>query len=414
MSCSLSDSHAALFEFPSRAADIDLSRADETELKTVLTQVRAAQRCLDGITIRIATRSDALAARGSAAQAAETLRGDGSVSAAQARREARRAEVAEVMPGVAAAIESGDISGEHVDAIARHTGGLTDEQQAALDIDTAIAQAKRLPPETFNRYVKRTVEAVLGDHGLGDTVTKQRASEFRHWFDHNTGMGRFAGSLDPERYEILANAVEQRSSTLAAGGDVEKNPNLAARALVDLVDGAEVGRDVRSRLPSLLVVVDYQTALNGPHPGSVRQTENGHDIAAASLARLACDAMIRRITLDETGVPINVGRKHRTATDAQWAAIKSLYSSCGWHGCDAPISWCQAHHITEWEHGGPTDLANLIPLCSQHHHRVHEGQWSIKLKPDRSLSIYRPNGKHYGTTETPTRAMTPTLSGAAA
>jgi hypothetical protein len=43
-----------------------------------------------------------------------------------------------------------------------------------------------------------------------------------------------------------------------------------------------------------------------------------------------------------------------------------------------------------------SDLANLVPLCSRHHHAVHEGQWTIKLLPDRTLRVFRPDGAHHG------------------
>jgi hypothetical protein len=31
------------------------------------------------------------------------------------------------------------------------------------------------------------------------------------------------------------------------------------------------------------------------------------------------------------------------------------------------------HHLLEWEHGGTTDLSNLVLLCRRHHVAVHEG-----------------------------------------
>ena len=96
-------------------------------------------------------------------------------------------------------------------------------------------------------------------------------------------------------------------------------------------------------------------------------------------------------------------RKYRTDTDAQWAALKAVYRSCAWDGCTAPISWCQAHHIKPWDRHGPTDLDNLIPLCSRHHHRVHEGGWHIKLLADWSLRIHRPDGALAANVPTPRR-----------
>jgi hypothetical protein len=53
---------------------------------------------------------------------------------------------------------------------------------------------------------------------------------------------------------------------------------------------------------------------------------------------------------------------------------------------------CDAHHILPWNRGGRTDLDNLIPLRTQHHHHlVHEGQWQIQLTPNRSVRITRPD-----------------------
>ena len=44
-------------------------------------------------------------------------------------------------------------------------------------------------------------------------------------------------------------------------------------------------------------------------------------------------------------------------------------------------------------------LANLVPpLCSRHHHVVHELGWSIHLEPDRTLVIVQPDGNEFART----------------
>lgn len=144
-----------------------------------------------------------------------------------------------------------------------------------------------------------------------------------------------------------------------------------------------------------VVITDKQTLTDGPHEHTIRETRNGMDLSAEAITRLCCDAILQRVVIDAEGVPINVGRAQRTATPAQWAALNTMHSTCAWAGCDRPIGWCQAHHILEWDHNGPTDLDNLVPLCSTHHHRVHEGHWTIKLLPNRTLKIYQPNGTHH-------------------
>ena len=50
------------------------------------------------------------------------------------------------------------------------------------------------------------------------------------------------------------------------------------------------------------------------------------------------------------------------------------------------------HHGRWWRIGGVTDLDNLLPLCSKHHHLVHEGGWALALLADRTLMIELPDG----------------------
>jgi hypothetical protein len=57
-----------------------------------------------------------------------------------------------------------------------------------------------------------------------------------------------------------------------------------------------------------------------------------------------------------------------------------------------PFHRCEIHHIHWFEHGGPTDLDNLVPLCSRHHHLVHDLGWHLHLAPDRTLTITPPSG----------------------
>ena len=205
---------------------------------------------------------------------------------------------------------------------------------------------------------------------------------------------------------MVAGAIEQRLTVLATtrGDGTAKDATLAADALVDLICGPRTSGAGR---PSVTVVVDEQTLHRGRHDDTVAATADGHDLSDQAIARLCCDAVLRRVVLDPHGVPVDVGRRHRTATDAQWSALGAIYASCAWATCDRPLSWCQAHHLRHWEHGGPTDLDNLVPLCSHHHHLVHDRRWQLELLADRRLRIIRPDGRHHRTTPSPTRRPPP-------
>jgi Domain of unknown function (DUF222)/HNH endonuclease len=89
--------------------------------------------------------------------------------------------------------------------------------------------------------------------------------------------------------------------------------------------------------------------------------------------------------------PLEVGRATRTVSRAQRTALVVRDGGCGFPGCDRPQSWCEAHHLRHWLHGGPTDLANLTLLCRAHHRAVHEGGWRLGRDPDGRLTATPPH-----------------------
>ncbi|MDH3299168.1 MAG: HNH endonuclease [Acidimicrobiia bacterium] len=386
---------------------VDVATCSSDELRSITSGARDGQQAIEALLMRVGMAAERLSddeggdARGPGAH--ETLLGDGRrVRGSTARREAARSHTAAALSKVGAAVDRGEIGGDQVDAITRAARDLTPEQRAQLNTDALIDSARADPADVFAAKVRREAERIKGDHGLADTKAKQSASRWRHWYDERTGMGRIHAEFDPERYEAIVNSVEARLTRLANQGGFNKTSNLAATAAFELLTGVASGGGGR---PHLNVIVDWDTFTRGPHDDSVRETCGGHPLPPESISRLACDATIRRIRLNSDGVPVDVGRRYRTATDAQWQAIRSVYRTCAWDRCDRPLAWCQLHHIHEWENGGSTDLCNLVPLCSKHHHAVHEGGWKIKLAEDRRLDIHRPDGANHAATW-PDRART--------
>lgn len=376
----------------------DLAGLGSDDLAGLTQAARAGQQAIETLLMRVGVAADRLAAAGRTERDAHgVLLGDGRVVRGRtARREADRAKTAAELGRIGNAVEQGRLGGAHVDAIGQAAKGLTLEQRQRLNSDELIELAESTPVDVFVRHVRQEAERIKGDYGLADTLAKQTASTWKHWLDDRTGMGTIHAEFDPERYETIVNIVEQQVSRLANRGGVAKTANLAATAAFELLTGK--AKPVRG-LPHINVVIDHQTLAEGARDGSIRETGGGHQLAPESISRLACDAVLQRVVLDQRGVAINVGRKHRTATDAQWQATRAMYRTCAWDRCDRPLSWCQLHHIHEWEHGGPTDLCNLIPLCGKHHHAVHEGGWTVKLHADRRLDIHRPDGSYQSTTE---------------
>jgi hypothetical protein len=99
-------------------------------------------------------------------------------------------------------------------------------------------------------------------------------------------------------------------------------------------------------------------------------TAHGGRLSRSTLERLTCDCNLSRVITDGPGCILDVGWTTRTVTNAQWNALVARDRHCRAPGCDRPPSHCEAHHIWHWEHGGPTNLDNLLLLC-WHHHRQH-------------------------------------------
>ena len=49
------------------------------------------------------------------------------------------------------------------------------------------------------------------------------------------------------------------------------------------------------------------------------------------------------------------------------------------------------HHVIFWEHDGPSNLDNFLPVCEQHHQKIHNDHWQLQLTPNRQLTITFPD-----------------------
>ncbi len=284
------------------------------ELERLVGVARSAQRSVDGFVTRLGLAADRLLERDGSGPGGRELLGArrGGVRSSTARRDAARAAAVAALPGFADAVAGGRVGGDQLDTMARALNDLDDDQTALLDTDRLVTDAQELPADTFDRLVRAEVERIKGDHGLDDAVAKRADSSCKWWFDDKAGMGRLSARVDPERYESMTNALEAAMTALAnhASEPVVKDERLAADALVHVVTGGGSGPG----RPVITVIVDAETMTRGGHDNSVRETAEGRPVPPETIARLACDATIRKVMLDGTSVPISVGRRYRTAT----------------------------------------------------------------------------------------------------
>ena len=130
---------------------------------------------------------------------------------------------------------------------------------------------------------------------------------------------------------------------------------------------------------------------------------NGLAVTPRTLRRLGCGALVQAMLHGVDGQPLDLGDRVRLATRDQRLALEALYPTCEIPGCDVPFARCQVHHLVPWEVERRTNMDNLRPRCSFHHHLVHEGGWREVLGPDGRTVLLRPDGtRQVGPTPTMT------------
>ena len=137
----------------------------------------------------------------------------------------------------------------------------------------------------------------------------------------------------------------------------------------------------------IMVHVDSETLRNGT-PGRC-EIESGPSLAAQTARRLSCDASLISIVEDESGQPLDVGRKTRSIPPAIRRALRSRDAGCRFPGC-THTRFLDGHHIGHWADGAETKLSNLVMLCRFHHRQVHEGRVDVRMLDDaRCASLVR-------------------------
>ena len=105
----------------------------------------------------------------------------------------------------------------------------------------------------------------------------------------------------------------------------------------------------------------------------------GGTLSPESLRMLACDAAVIPIVLGGDGQPLDIGRVNRSIPDGLRRAVAARDRGCAHPGCGRTASWCDIHHIREWQSGGQTRLDNLVMLCRAHHRLLHHSEWVVRI-----------------------------------
>jgi hypothetical protein len=383
---------------------------DEATIRTALQQVCTLQQWVDNCKVALTRKLQVLATTTPRIQPQQVLASAANISRIDAFREVSRAKTLGAFPQLEHAFEQCRIGSAHIDAIARATHQLTEDEKAKLASrsDWLNNVATHATPDNFARAVKSEVERIHADGGVTRLERQRRDASLRHWIDRESGMFHIAGRLDPENglrvIGKLDNTVERLFHAAlpeTCPTDDRKHGHLNALAFLELIDAASLGAPLTAGAmisspharAEVSVVIDLHTLRSGLHEHSIVRTGHEAELPLETIRRMACEAEIIPVVLNSKGVVIDIGRASRLATRYQRKAIEAMYSHCAIPDCKVPIAQCQPHHIAYWRDDGPTDMNNLVPLCPHHHRNVHEGNWRLKLSaPNRALTVTYPDG----------------------
>jgi hypothetical protein len=345
-------------------ATVDLSSVSDLRLKSHLLGV---QHYLDQLTIHQA-RALAVAEQrrvwsGTGARnLAEWLSGETKCNPNDIKDRAKLGEALGNSPELDDAVKKGELSpdaaGELADTIndppsGADPGSLVDAAKGSTPKEAKKAaerwkdiHSKKAPEELeAERYTRRSVKTSAPTDGMATTTITLPVL-------HHRELHKVIGFLGGK----------------PSKDDDRTTPQRLADGLIALCHAFAKG-EVKggNEKPTIIIRIDADD-YTGTNPHGVGVTDHGDLIPAHVVRQLADDANLRLLIANGNEI-LWLGRDERYASRAQYLALLARDGECRWDGCHIPGAWCDADHITPWEAGGLTDLANLWLLC-RHHHTV--------------------------------------------
>ncbi len=265
--------------------------------------------------------------------------------------------------------------------------------------DTDADEAEHLPGCTATQ-----IEGIARRHRVIRTRDAARSAQQRRFTwrpDHDHHGFRYSGFLPADEGAILNAALDRAAQAIGPDADTGTWAPHASRCADGLVAlGHQHLREDLGTDPSLAVVhvdaevVDALRAGNG--------SVDGIQIAQATVLRLLCDTTVEYSVDGPDGTCIGIGRAGRTVP--RWLRRRILHrdGTCRFPGCERPIR--HVHHLVHWSAGGVTDSWNLLGVCWDHHHLVHEGGWSVAGNADLRLTFTSPYGRELASSPEPLRS----------
>ena len=329
----------------------------------------------------------------------------GKVGYGDAKRRARRAHRLPDLPATMRALAAGRLGRAQADEVCAVAERLDPDQLPVLAEHEAalVAELHEMTPAQARKRLARFEQDLQDDDGT-DKLERQRAENSHRERKHSDGTSTFFSHLDPVAASQVRTCIDRkveqlwRSEHTDHDGPVPSgalsDERLRAQAMVEVIRAGHAAPQGTRGHADVLVLIDYQTLLGQLSLAGRCELSDGTPLPASEARRLACEARIIPVVMGGSSLPLDVGRSSRLATGAQRAAARAVHDTCCIDGCDTPFDYCELHHIRWWSDGGRSDLANLAPVCSKHHHLIHDHGWELHLDRRRVGTLRRGDAAH--------------------
>ena len=314
------------------------------------------------------------------------------------------------LPTVRAAWESGELSTNKAQTVA---GVATPESEAswrALALEASTTQLSRIA-SAYRRHGPDTPAPDASDR-------EQRCGA--QFSTRDDGLVELIAVLEPDDAAVVRAALEARMEMSWRDGDADDAESGSettspaptgqrmADALVDLAASAQANDPtpiVRGERTEVVLHVDHEFLAGRTQVGRCQLTNTpGLDWHGAR--RLSCDARVRAMVHGADGRAVDLGRSQRLVSDKQRRLLTERDHGCRFPGC-GNSRYVDAHHVTHWEDGGTTDLANLILLCNRHHRLQHQDAFTVTADGTGDFTFRDRRGRTLGPPRGRPRATAP-------
>jgi hypothetical protein len=306
------------------------------------------------------------------------------ISAWKAHRMLDAGYALERLAAIGSALEEGTLSLDKVVELTRFA--------TPFDEDELIAWAKGVAPAAIRE------RADAARRVSREELRLNRWRELRWWWEQDGDRMTLWGSLPADKGAVVAQALDRVAEHIPELPDDVSSCTLEGPSTIDArradalvaLASASIASDHDADRATVVVHAPLAsltgTGVNGMIAG-------GPAIPAEVVQRMACDCRLQMVLHGEGGI-VGIGMTARNVP--RWLRRAVEYRDghrCTFPGCGAK-RFVEVHHIVPWPHG-PTDLPNLMCVCSFHHDLLHQYGWHARLGADGTPRWFRADWTPY-------------------